>query len=137
MINFILKSSIDNLKISEGWVMQLFLKEQDKCKLEKGPGVRFLLQGEAIKLWFMNLSVKTLMCFLWLNYEIYATIFPLYFWLVSFLICVNYSIGILISSLRFLCLKCLLTVGGTQYCHYYVWIMVYMLCILVFQMLMI
>ena len=102
--------------------MQLFLKKQDKCKLEKGPRVWFLLQGEAIKLWFMKLSVKTLMCFLWLNYKMYATIFPLYFGLVSFLICVNYSVGILMSSLRFLCLKCLLTVGGTWYCDYYVWI---------------
>ena len=59
------------------------------------------------------------------------------FWLVSFLICVNYSVGIPISYLRFLCLKCLLIVGETQYCDYYVWIIVYMLCISVFQMFMI
>ena len=97
--------------------MQLFLKEQDKCKSKKGPRVRFLLQGEAIRLVY-ELSVKTLMCFWWLNYEIYATICPLEFWLVSFLICVNYLVGILISCLMFLCLKCLLTVGETQYCVY-------------------
>ena len=40
------------------------------------------------------------------------------YWLVSFLICVNYSVGIFISCLMFLCLKCLLTVGETQYCVY-------------------
>ena len=49
-----------------------------------------------------------------------CTICPLDYWLDSFLICVNYSIGIFISSLMFLCLKCLLTVGEIQYCVYYV-----------------
>ena len=67
---------------------------------------------------FYELSVKTLMCFWWLNYEIYATIYPLDYWLVSFLICVNYSVGIFIFCLMFLCLKCLLTMGETQYCFY-------------------
>ena len=116
--------------------MQLFFKEQDKCKLEKGPGVRFLLQGEAIRMVY-ELSVKNLMCFLWLNYEIYATLCPLDYWLVSFLICVNYLVGIFISSLMFLCLKCLQVVGETQLCVYSIGIMVYMLCISVIQMLMI
>ena len=97
--------------------MQLFLKEQDKCQSERGQGVWFLLQGEAIRLVY-ELSAKNLMCFWWLNYEIYAAIFPLDYWLVSFLICVNYSVGIFISYLMFLCLKCLLTMGKTQYCVY-------------------
>ena len=47
-----------------------------------------------------------------------CTICPSYYWLVSFLICVNYSVGIFISCLMFLCLKCLLTVGEIQYCVY-------------------
>ena len=54
-----------------------------------------------------ELSVKTLMCFLWLKYEIYATICPLDYWLVSFLICVNYSVGIFISCLMFFMLEVL------------------------------
>ena len=58
------------------------------------------------------------MCFLWLNYEIYATICPLDYWLVSFLICVNYSVGLFISCLMFICLKFLLTVCETQYYVY-------------------
>ena len=47
-----------------------------------------------------------------------CTICPFDYWLVSFLICVNYSVGIFISCLMFLCLKCLLTMGETQYWVY-------------------
>ena len=40
------------------------------------------------------------------------------YWLLSFLICVNLSVNILISCLRLLCMKCLLVVGGIQCCDY-------------------
>ena len=51
------------------------------------------------------------MCFLWLNYEIYATICPLDYSLVSFLNCVNYSVGIFISYLMFFILEMLANYG--------------------------
>ena len=99
--------------------MQLFVKERDKCKSERWQMVRFFAGKGRLSGFVYELSVNTLMCFWWLNYEIYALyICPSDYWLVSFLICVNYSVGIFISCLMFLCLKWFLTVGGTQYCVY-------------------
>ena len=80
-------------------------------------GLIFCWQGEAIML---CLWAKCKDSYVFLMTELWniCTICPLDYWLVSFLICVNYSVGIFISCLMFLCLKCLLTVGETQYCVY-------------------
>ena len=53
------------------------MKEQDKCKSERGPMVFFIFVGRGgYQAMIYDLSVKNVMFFLWLNYEIYATIFP-------------------------------------------------------------
>ena len=74
-------------------------------------------QGEAIRL---CLWAKCKDSYVFLMTELWniCTICPSDYWLVSFLICVNYSVGIFISCLMFLCLKCLLIMGETQYCVY-------------------
>ena len=62
----------------------------------------------------------------------YMHYMPSVYWLVSFIICVNYSASIFISCLMFLCLECLPTMGEIQYCVF-CWIIVFMLCISTIQ----
>ena len=80
-------------------------------------GFNFCWQEEAIRL---CLWAKCKDSYVFLMTELWniCTICPFDYWLVSFLICVNYSVGIFISCLMFLCLKCLLTMDETQYCVY-------------------
>ena len=61
------------------------------------------------------------MCFWGLNYEIYAAICPLDYWLVSFLICVNYSVGIFISCLMFFMLEVLASCGWNSVLCLFYW----------------
>ena len=104
---------IDDLKVVRVQLCNCLWKNRINVSLKEDKGFDFCWQGEAIRL---CLWAKCKDSYVFLMTELWniCTICPFDYWLVSFLICVNYSVGIFISCLMFLCLKCLLTVAETQ-----------------------
>ena len=108
---------IDDLKVVRVQLCNCFSRNKINVSLKEEKGFDFCWQGVAIRI---CLWAKCKESYVFLMTELWniCTIFPSDYWLVSFLIFVNYLVGIFISCLMFLYLKCLLTVGEIQYCIY-------------------
>ena len=112
-----MNNSIHDLKVVRIQLCNYFWRNRINVSLKKDQGFDFCCKG---RLSGYGLWAKCKDSYVFLMTELWniCTICPSDYGLVSFLICVNYSIGIFISCLMFLYLKCLLTMGEIQYCVY-------------------
>ena len=115
-----MNNSIDDLKVVRVQLCNYLWKNRINVSLKEDKGFDFLLTRGRYQDLLYELSVKILCVFYdWIMkyMQLYAI---LDYWLVSFLICVYYLVGIFISYLRFFMLEVLANCGwNSVLCLFY------------------